>query len=296
MNSLFQTWHNDLSLRLDQLIDEMTPNHRFREVIRYSSLPAGKLFRPLLVLALAKDLNALDENHYQFALAIEMHHTYTLIHDDLPAMDNDDYRRGRPSSHKKFSEFEAILAGDALINMSYEATASINHPSTLDLIRKMSHYTGAKGLVFGQVKDLSHENSDFDQLKLIHELKTSRLIQLCLVGATMLSNRNDLLSQIDELGVAMGINFQLLDDLCELSEIQSGHELEINPFISFNGKFVLNEVNKNLTLIENTLKELNLINLKEFYHSYLNKIQETIVKGKENILKQSGLSDITNIF
>ncbi len=291
MNSIFESWHHELTNQLSYLLDNLTPEHKFREVIKYSSLPAGKLFRPLIVMSLAKDLGTISEDHRLFACCLEMHHTYTLIHDDLPAMDNDDFRRGRLSSHKKFTEFEAILAGDALLNMSYEVIAGMKHPKSIKLLQYMTTYTGPKGLIFGQVKDLAQENKTFQDLLKIHELKTSRLIQLALTGTSILSNKEEHLDKLYTLGNSIGINFQLLDDLCELSEIQKGHELEINPFLTFAPAIVFEEIQKNHKIIETTCLELELNNFFDYFKIYLNKVNEIINKNKQTILSQIKTDD-----
>ena len=102
----FSNWRYEITTHIEQILDDHLPSEILGEVIRYSVLPTGKLFRPLLVYSLANDLDEVTENHQSFACSLELHHTYTLIHDDLPAMDDDDYRRGRLSSHKKFNEWK----------------------------------------------------------------------------------------------------------------------------------------------------------------------------------------------
>ena len=195
-------WVNHINKKLIDLLNQNTPKHEFKNVIEYSLLPAGKLFRPLLVLNAAKDLNRITEDHLTFAAAIEMHHTYTLIHDDLPAMDDDDERRGRPSCHIKFTEHDAILAGDALLAISFGALSELSSHCQI-LLKKMYEYTGAQGLILGQVKDLAKENDSIENILEIHELKTARLIQLSLVGSAIICNKQDLINDLEDLGKYM---------------------------------------------------------------------------------------------
>jgi geranylgeranyl pyrophosphate synthase len=210
-------------------------NHLF-EIMEYAVFPAGKLFRPRLVEAIALDLDKkMSTNHLHLAAAIEIHHAYTLVHDDLPAMDNDLIRRGKPSTHAKFGEWKAILAGDALLIASFNEVSKIQHPRFQEIFKLMTWATGAKGLVEGQFRDLeaNGEANILDVVR-IHELKTGRLIQLSTLGAYLLANETSYRGKIDflRLGKNIGITFQLLDDLCELTSKEvSPHEMKINPFI-----------------------------------------------------------------
>ena len=144
-----------LEEKIKHIIDKFLPEHNFKNIINYSLYPAGKLFRARLCLALAKDMQLEHEDCYFIAAAIEAHHTYTLIHDDLPSMDNDDYRRGRLSNHKKFNESSAILAGDALLSLSYEILTNLETTDSIkDVICYFSKMVGPRGLILGQVLDL----------------------------------------------------------------------------------------------------------------------------------------------
>lgn len=284
-------WVNHINKKLLDLLNQNTPKHEFKNVIEYSLLPAGKLFRPLLVLNAAKDLNRITEDHLTFAAAIEMHHTYTLIHDDLPAMDDDDERRGRPSCHIKFTEHDAILAGDALLAISFGALSELSSHCQI-LLKKMYEYTGAQGLILGQVKDLAKENDSIENILEIHELKTARLIQLSLVGSAIICNKQDLINDLEDLGKYIGINFQLLDDLCELTEIQTGHELDINPFLKFDSKKLFQIILENNEKSKALFNKLQADNLHLFYKSYYNKMKDVINSGKGLIIKQTNISDL----
>lgn len=210
-------------------------NHLF-EIMEYAVFPAGKLFRPRLVEAIALDVDGeMSLNHLHLAAAIEIHHAYTLVHDDLPSMDNDLMRRGKASTHAKYGEWKAILTGDALLIASFNEISKINHSRFQEIFKLMTWTTGAKGLVEGQFRDLeANGNSNILDVVRIHELKTGRLIQLSTLGAYLLAANNEYRGKIDflRLGKNIGVTFQLLDDLGELTSSNvSQHEMKINPFI-----------------------------------------------------------------
>lgn len=232
---------NDVSHHLEFYLERCLPRHSFSDIYRYAVLPAGKLFRPKMAIAAFADAGGdlenipLEHNIWPFACALEIHHAYTLIHDDLPAMDDDDERRGKPATHKAYGEWQAILAGDGLNIASFGLLSKVSHPQLPFLLKLMAHALGPKGLIHGQALDLSHEmNKSFASLLLTHELKTARLIQLALVGGSVLA-RNEFNTKTYEkmwrLGYAIGVTFQLLDDLLELNQDQlSTHETDINPW------------------------------------------------------------------
>ena len=148
----------------------------------YASGPGGKNFRAQLALNIFQDLNSeanKDEDILKFAIALELHHLYTLIHDDLPCMDNDDYRRGKLSLHKKFGEFQAVLIGDGLSLLSIRALSEMKSFKAIKLIQWCTKLCGLQGLIYGQYLDLTAPSkTEFKQHLLINELKTSRLMQL----------------------------------------------------------------------------------------------------------------------
>lgn len=272
------------------------PKHKFSEIYHYALLPGGKFFRPKLIWAILKDFESesystsLVNNkspHSLLASAIECHHAYSLIHDDLPSMDNDSIRRGKASTHIAFGEWQAILAGDGLLNLSYELILKIPHPNTLLLLKLFSWSVGPKGLIQGQVLDLSLEmNLSFENLLQTHELKTARLIQISILGSYLLTNKNDykIKKNLWKFGRLLGVIFQLLDDLTELTEkTLQVHELNVNPWIS------------NTLKVENFLiqalfqfkKLKNMLNLKEtnlIVENYFDEIIKKINENQSNIL------------
>ncbi len=257
--------------------------HNFAEVINYAVFPTGKLFRPKLVHAIAKDLGNFTSDHEFLSSAVELHHTYTLIHDDLPAMDDDDYRRGRLSTHKKFNEWKAILAGDALMGISFQILANISSTKLPSILQLFGENTGAKGLILGQILDLAGENKSLEDLLKIHELKTARLIQLSIVGSKILANDDLPDKPFIDLGYGLGILFQLLDDLTELADEVGAHEKEINPFFHFEHNVLFNLINAKISDVDEVIQEYKLTEFSKMFCSYLNKIKLKVSTSKEKI-------------
>ncbi len=280
---------------IKEYISSYLPEHNFREVLLYSLFPAGKLFRPKLVMALANDLDTVTKNHEVLASSIEIHHAYTLIHDDLPCMDDDDYRRGRESTHKKFNEWKAVLAGDGLLSISMGLLSKIKSDNLNQLLDLYCKYTGPQGLILGQVKDLGLENNSFEDIISIHTLKTSRLIQLALEGSHLLSNTTVPATDISSLGLEIGILFQLLDDLSEIDDKVSKHELEINPFITMDTKQLFNQINNSLDILYTVINKHELTNISKMMDSYLKLMKSKIEKNSIFIQKYISEFSISQI-
>ena len=186
--------------------------------MRYSLLAGGKRLRPTLLLAachlLLDDVSAA----LPFAAAVEMIHTYSLIHDDLPAMDNDDLRRGKPSNHKAFGEATAILAGDALLSLAYELMGRSAHPRALKALSAIASAAGSSGMIAGQAADMWMEGREADQdmLRYIHSHKTADLITAPVVAGLILAGADDRqLEQGRMYGCHLGLAFQIVDDLLD---------------------------------------------------------------------------------
>lgn len=280
---------------LEVHLERTLPFHTVKEVYQYAVLPGGKLFRPSLVWAVLSDLNPelykSSQNsksaHALLSSAVEFHHTYTLLHDDLPCMDNDLERRGKPCTHIKYGEWQALLAGDGLLNISYQLLAKSNHPRTMELMRFFGWALGPKGLIHGQVMDLSHEmTKSFSSTLRTHELKTARLIQVAILGSAILSStksQRNLEKRLWRFSQLLGINFQLIDDLSELVEATlSEHELDVNPWLKFPEETFI-ETKKSLERFELLAKELNLIETKAIVKNYYAKMLKGIEAGKGNI-------------
>lgn len=194
------------------------PKH-LAEAMRYSLLSGGKRIRPVLLLAAyASYQNDLDAA-LPFAAAIEMIHTYSLIHDDLPAMDNDDLRRGKPTNHKVFGEGMAVLAGDALLNHAFEIMSASNAKHALKAIHTLACFAGTGGMIAGQTADIVSEGKPADQstLQYIHRHKTADLLTAPLVMGLILAEApEESIKQAKIYGQSLGIAFQITDDLLDL--------------------------------------------------------------------------------
>lgn len=201
-------------------------DHPVWQAARYSLLAGGKRIRPLLLFRtclLFED--RLAPAALPLAASLEMIHSYSLIHDDLPAMDDDDFRRGRPSCHKAFGEAVAILAGDLLLNTAYEVmlTAYEDHPDqgTFQAMKTLARAAGGQGMILGQDLDLALEKQVFDQVSLeevqeMAKLKTSRLIQAALLmGGQLAAVPAPALDQLALIGESSGLAFQIRDDILD---------------------------------------------------------------------------------
>lgn len=208
---------------LDRYVPELdNPQGEIYKAMRYSLFAGGKRLRPILMLETAKMCGGSWEDVEPFACAMEMIHTYSLIHDDLPAMDNDDLRRGMPTSHIKFGEDMAILAGDALLNKAFEIVSSHNYDNPCKAMRAisvLSASSGTEGMIGGQVVDLKSEGVKIplERLRYIHLLKTGALIRSsCIIGAVMAGAGDEDIAAIDDFAVNLGIAFQIQDDILDV--------------------------------------------------------------------------------
>lgn len=207
---------NELNIYMQQKISMLDAHDRIKEAMEYSLISNGKLIRPLVFLLFIKERNVDYKKFFNVAMAIEMIHVYSLIHDDLPAMDNDDYRRGRLTCHKKFTEDIAILAGDALLTYAFELIAETDIDP--QLVVKMVHYTASHsgvndGMINGQVLDiLSTSDIDVEGLKTIHIQKTARLLQLTFVLGLLVCNEVDLIDDALNVAQSIGLAYQIQDD------------------------------------------------------------------------------------
>ena len=207
---------NHLNSYMKQEIINLDANDIIKEAMEYSLISNGKLIRPLVFLLFIKDRNKNPLKYLNVAMAIECIHVYSLIHDDLPAMDNDDYRRGRLTSHKKFGEDIAILAGDALLTLAFELLCKTkSEPSiVLQMINFVSLHSGVNnGMINGQVLDiLSTKDIDVKSLREIHIQKTAKLIQLPLILGLLICDEENKIDIALKIGEAIGLAYQIQDD------------------------------------------------------------------------------------
>lgn len=265
----------EIANHLENFLKQHSPSgSKFFDVLEYAAIPAGKQFRARLVYALATDLGAISDDHKTLASSIELHHTYTLLHDDLPCMDDDDMRRGRLSTHMKFGEWSAVLAGDALLNMSLAGLSQITAGKLPWLLKFYGHCTGARGLILGQYMDMSGMiNSDLNSLLQTHTLKTSRLIQLAIVGSYHLARPMEFyqLYQLMKLGKFVGINFQLLDDYEETEGEIGQHERDVNPFLKYDKAALVQMIQRFGKQSLDLCESLSLFGLREMIEHYYQK-------------------------
>ena len=226
----------ELSKELRELIDAALPRYidfsvgcpaRLREAIKYSLLSPGKRLRPHLVLLATEACGGDFQEAMPAAVAVEMIHAYSLVHDDLPAMDDDDLRRGRPTCHKQFDEATAILVGDALLSRAFEVLASDIQPPqrAAQCCAELARAAGATALVGGQADDLEYQHKDteirhgaIEQLESIHRRKTAALFRasLCL-GALVADATEEQVKALGAFGGYLGLAFQVVDDLLDVA-------------------------------------------------------------------------------
>ena len=188
------------------------------EACEYALMGGGKRFRPVLSLLVAESLGHEQESVLPWAVAVEMIHTYSLVHDDLPAMDNDDYRRGRPTVHRAFGEAMAILVGDALLTRAFGIIGDAPYPSSVSaqLIRRLASAAGAAGMVGGQVLDMTSEFKGQDAVYAMQRLKTGALIRVAAEGAAIaLGCPLQTQDAARKYGEGLGLLFQITDDILD---------------------------------------------------------------------------------
>lgn len=211
---------------VDQAIESLLPkdNDRLSQAMRYSALSPGKRLRPFILLEVASMYGAEMQYSLRAAAAVEIIHSYSLIHDDLPAMDDDDFRRGAPSCHKQFDEATAILAGDCLLSLAFEILADREtHPDSsvrCNLIKILAENIGTYGMAGGQMLDIISEQeltADYSQLTKMHWMKTAKLfVACCLMGAELGKATEEEKIHLIKFAEYFGLAFQFADDLADI--------------------------------------------------------------------------------
>jgi len=224
MNNRFSEYKEIVERRLCEYCAKTDlPQGLVYEAMKYSLEAGGKRLRPSLLLEFNRIFGGNTETALPFACALEMIHTYSLIHDDLPAMDDDELRRGKPTCHIRFDEATAILAGDALLTKAFEVMTEIytdDIKTQLKMINVIATSSGADGMVGGQTVDLGSEGKkiSYDELKYIHKLKTGALIKAACVAGAMLGGANDEeIGKVSEFAENLGIAFQIRDDILDVT-------------------------------------------------------------------------------
>ncbi|PMC39562.1 farnesyl-diphosphate synthase [Bacillus sp. UMB0899] len=203
-------------------IKDLSTPHSLKESMLYSLEAGGKRLRPVLVLALLHTYNKPEETGIATACAIEMIHTYSLVHDDLPCMDDDDLRRGKPTNHKVFGEAVAVLAGDGLLTQSFSLIVQdpvVTAEKKLRLVAELVKAAGVEGMVGGQVADMEGEakSLSLEELEFIHENKTAKLLGFSiLAGAILADAPEEDIDKLREFSYHLGIAFQIRDDILDI--------------------------------------------------------------------------------
>jgi geranylgeranyl diphosphate synthase type II len=214
---------------IDRALDRYLPKENVKpatihKAMRYSLFAGGKRLRPILCLAAAEACGGKVVNALPLACALECIHTYSLVHDDLPSMDDDDFRRGRATCHKVFGDGVAVLTGDALLTIAFEIVSRAQPTSRYNmsiLLREIAIAAGSQKLIAGQVADLEAEgkNADRTQLRYIHENKTAAILTASVRLGTMSANANaKKLAAITKFGRALGLAFQIIDDILDVTQ------------------------------------------------------------------------------
>ena len=231
ISNYFTEMKNEVDQALDQhlLPSDCYPQSLIKSM-RYSVFAGGKRLRPILVLAAAEAVKGPVKEVMPFALGVELIHTYTLIHDDLPALDNDDLRRGKPTSHKAFGESTAILTGDALQTFAFQLMTNVElmkeiPPGViLQAVHELSHAVGPLGTIGGQMVDLESEGKEIEAgtLEYIHRHKTGCLIRACIRSGGILSQCSETdIEALSRFGENIGLAFQIIDDILDVTGNQS---------------------------------------------------------------------------
>jgi geranylgeranyl diphosphate synthase type II len=225
LNNFLATRTEAVNRALDQFLpSEKTKPATIHKAMRYSLFAGGKRMRPAVLLAAAAACGGSEKDALPLACAVECIHTYSLVHDDLPCMDDDDLRRGRPTSHKVYGEGIAVLAGDALLTIAFEILAQAPATSrykTAALIHELANAAGSKWLIAGQVMDLEGEGKKVTaaQLKFIHQAKTAALLTSAIRLGAMSANATPArLQNLTDFGQALGLAFQVIDDILDVTQ------------------------------------------------------------------------------
>lgn len=276
---------------IDQRLDTLVPQDEdpLSTAVRYSLLAPGKRLRPLLVLTAVEMLGGDSTKALDPACAIEMVHTYSLIHDDLPCMDDDDLRRGMPTLHKVAGEPMALLAGDFLLTYSFEVLAKaprLTAEERLSLIDILAHRAGSKGMIGGQAIDISSVGKVIDESTLIrmHIGKTGALLTSCLEFAAALSSASQpVLRQLQKLGADLGLAYQHLDDLLNATSTtsflgkQAGSDAEKEKPTAVT-LFGIDGLNERLLHLKQSIEE----QLREFGHAGFHYLIQKLLKSNQD--------------
>lgn len=271
--------------QLSHLVPELsTPEKVLFQAARYSLLNGGKRLRPILALATAESLGGDLKKALTPACALEMIHTYSLIHDDLPCMDDDDYRRGKPSLHKAYPEGLAVLAGDFLLTHAFEVlthSEQLTADQKLRLVQILSKQAGGLGMIGGQILDIESEGKkiNLEQLRLIHHKKTGALITASIQFGGIMANASDReMHLLEQFGKEIGLAFQIIDDVLDVTASEKKH-----------GKKVASDVTNNKSTY---VTLLGLEQSEAMAHSLLNKAKDILKQFDHDVSLLQHLAEI----
>ena len=227
MDKQLQMFISDKTPQIDDEMNRLIASEKspanLKDSMLYSVKAGGKRIRPLLVLAVLEDFDKVSGDDLKVACASELIHTYSLIHDDLPCMDDDDFRRGKPTNHKVYGEATAVLAGDALQTRAFGILASLQHTSSekmVKLITLLANASGANGMVGGQILDMEGETAllSLPELEEVHMQKTGALLSFCIEAGAILADASESqLKQLREYARNIGLAFQIKDDILDVT-------------------------------------------------------------------------------
>ena len=260
---------------LKDYLQKQLSDNKLYEAMDYGLFSGGKMIRSYLVHASCKILDVQEKEYIPIAAAVECIHSYSLIHDDLPAMDNDDFRRGKESTHKAYGEFTAILAGSSLLTLAFEIISDLNfdisNEKKLKIIYALSSCSGHLGIAGGQFFDLSLKNDKASKDNIINmqNKKTGALMGFCIEAAAILAGKKDLEEKFRNIGIKMGLLFQIKDDFLDKygsadilgKPAQQDVAKGKNTLIDYLGEDETKKLMKNLQIeIEKDLKPLSKTN------------------------------------
>ena len=247
---------NEINQRLENILSQY-PDSKVKEAMYYSLKAGGKRIRPLIVLQVIREYGHDYRKYIDIACALEMIHTYSLIHDDLPGMDNDDLRRGKPTCHKQFGEATAILAGDGLLNEAVNIIlqTDLNDSLKLSLVSCLYTSSGINGMILGQEYDIENEEKKLSKetLDKIHHYKTGKLLSCAFQMGALIASPNDL-EILKQIGYKIGLAFQIQDDILDVTS-------DAKTLGKNTGSDEANHKETYVTLlgIENSQKEVDLL-------------------------------------
>ena len=261
---------------LDSFLSELSYPTQIAEGMKYAVLNGGKRIRPILLFMILDLFNKEEKYGVPCAAALEMIHSYSLVHDDLPALDNDDYRRGKLTTHKKFGEAEGILIGDALLTHAFYILTEKNLPllspeKIVEIVRLTSSYSGINGMIGGQMIDIESENKkiDMETLKYIHKNKTGKLLKLPIeIGCIICEAPKEIREKLEKYADLIGLAFQIKDDILDIEgDFETlgkpiGSDLELNK-ATYPALIGLNESKKLLEEIVEEAKNIIKENFSE---------------------------------